>query len=353
MPGDTSRLGPEAALNSDAPEGPDYAPASITRQVLQLVLIPAIITITAIGVAALFGLLAGRQDSLEDQLNRLRQSSGAGRMAFGIQDPRYKDRSLAAHNLALMLPQLEDPEARARVSNELVDILQHHVGPQEDQLQAYMLLALGQLGQDSALDVVLAHGASEHATVRQAVTLAVASWPEGRGARRAIDMLLALLEDPSVEVAASAVRTLGMLITPEDREVLDSIRRAMANSGPQRRDVYWNAAIALARAHDPEGSAFVARVLLDRAALSRLPAPSARGPADRLLSADEQDRVLLLTLAAATIMPAPVIHDKVRQIADKDPNLTVRKTAAHLLGHWGRRGQGTRPADAMPPAPLR
>lgn len=307
-------------------------PPSFGRQVAQLVVIPALIVVVVLGVMLLFAVMAGQQDSIDDQINRLRQSSGQGRMAFGIQDPRYKDRSLAAHNLAVMLPEVKDPAKRAEIATQLVDILEHNIGPDEAELQAFVILALGQLGQPGDLERVLSHHQSPHAPVRRAVAEAAAMFPEDQ-ADAAAPALITLVNDADPQVATVAAISLGSIADADDQRAVEALRAAASTGATvDRRDVVWNASIALARLGDEQASNFVAGVLLDRESLANLPAASPDGAASsRTLTPAVQDKVILSTLAAAGSMTHPVVWSRIAQLAENDPSLSIRKAAQQLL----------------------
>lgn len=311
------------------------APPSFTRQMAQLVIIPALIVVAVLAVMGLFAVMAGQQDSIEDQLNRLRQSSGQGRLPMGLQDPRYKDRSLAAHNLAAMLPTIKDPAERARISRELVDILDRHIDPTETELVAFTVLAIGQLGEEGGLDAILARRDASQPGVRRAVAEACANWPDRPEARRGIPILIDYLIDDSPQVATVSATALGALAQPDDAQVVASLREAMGTSDPARRDVRWNAAVALARLGDSRASQFVAGLLLDRQALAQTNQITADGAmTHRTLTPAVQDKVILSTLAAAGSMTDSVIWGKIGELAENDPNMTVRKAAQGLLQQY-------------------
>ena len=336
--------------------------ASIGQQVAQLVVIPSVIVLICIGFFFLFGLLAGQPDSLQNQLSRLRQSSGIGRGPFGLQDPRYKDRSLAAANIARRLPKITDPEQRDWLSSQLVGILKDHVGSEEDELRIYMLLAIGQLGQEEDLDVILAHCDSERSKVLEGAIGGLLSWvssqddkrlaaserleggkPDAqavfeevdrlhrRGVQLSVPKLIQLVTKGPPVVQAEAAAGLGALADRGDIEVMAALREAMEGVGLEQREVQWNAAIALAKLGDEMGGRIVAEVLLNRHALAEMPAAESGRLALQKMNTGMQSRVILTTLAAAEKMTDTFVQDMIRQIADNDPSPGVRAAAKSLL----------------------
>ena len=310
----------------------DPTPPRVGLQVAQLVVIPAVIVVACIIMAVLFGMLAGAKDSIDTHLLKLRQSSGSGKLAMGLQDPRYKDRGLAAYNIATMIPKIEDPQERLRISTELIEILDEHTADHEQLLQSYLLLAIGQLGQSGGLETIVKWLKADHPQVRQGAIGAILSWPDRQAAKSTLSALRNCLTDqvPMVRVAVAAA--IGQLAEPGDAQTITVLRDAMESSvGLEMREAKWNAAVSLARLGDTGGSRFVASLLLDRQALGQMPADET-GPGTQEKMADRMaDRVMLATLASATDMNDQTIWDKITQIADNDPSRPVRNAAKQLL----------------------
>lgn len=309
-------------------------PPSFTRQAAQLVIIPAAIVIVCIGLAVLFGRLAGSRDSIENQLARLEQSSGGGKLALGLQDPRYKDRGLAAYNIATLIPTLDDPTQRLAISQRLARILAESVGPKEVELHVYLLTALGQLGQSDGLAVIEQWLTAPEPLSRLGAIRGLLSWPDIGVASALTPKLLPMLGDEPA-VAAEAAAAIGQLAGAGDDAAIEALRRAMNVAGSERREVQWNAAVALARLGDEVGSGFVADTLLDRAALARLPADGAAGAAGQGMSVAAQDRLMLAVLAAAADIADPRVRARVKAIASDDPSPVVRRAAVQLRSALG------------------
>lgn len=360
------------SLPTNPSQMPPSTPPSFTRQMAQLVIIPAVIVLACMLLAFGFGKLAGAKESIDSHLARLRQSSGVGRIALGLQDPRYKDRWLAAYNIATMIPHTPSHQ-KQRLSRELIDVLDHYAQPDEQLLTGYLLLALGQLGQPDALQAIIRYLESPQTQARQGAIGALLSWPNPQQARVAIPALstrLAADSDPLVQAQAAAA--LGELATPSDPGVTEALLQVMQAMGPDAREVRWNAAVALARLGDATGGRYVADVLLDRDTLAQQIATSSTPPAGRPLTAKElgaqQDRVILATLSALAKSQAsppssgletsrgervssggpsgeppggPMVWDKIKQLADKDPSPSVRGAAAKMLNNRPPQGPQT------------
>lgn len=383
MPSGEAVGGQQPAPNLQPPSD-----ASKWRQTMQLVVIPAMIVIVAIGVVTLFAMLASAKMDVDNLLRQLSQSSGGGKMAMGVQDPRYKDRFRAAYNLAAIIPTIQDAKERKRISDALIQIIDNHLAQDDEEIDRYLLLALGQLAQVEGLEVILVRIDSRWPAVRATVVHASATWlaqfseqveaaeaeltqahqagddatnsdqqtdapspgalvkqaPARRqdltdivnqSRSRIVAMLTGALGDENSDVRTVAAAAIGKLAQPSDPEVIEALVEAMESLGADVREVHWNAAIALARLGQVRGSQFVAQVLLDREVLSKLQATPSGSRSDQLLSPAAQERIILRTLHAVRDVTDPVITDKINYLADKDPNLAVRSAAKHLVERRG------------------
>ena len=304
----------------------------------QLVIIPAVIAIIAIGVFALFGSLAASPDSLDDQLARLRQSSGmGGNLIAGTQDPRYKDRCVAAYHIAGMIESIQEPAERKKLSDELLNILNERVHADDAALLTYMVMAMGRLAESNAFPAVVAHADSRHSQVRQGVVGAILNWSDKDmdTARSALPVVTRLLNDTHEPVRTQAAAAMWKLARPGDDEAITGLRGAMGSFGrdPDGRDftrTRWHAAISLAALGDDEGVAFVADTLLNREALAKISA-DVTGKTDQPMTAEEQERVIAMTLHYVLSMKDERIWKRIQSLADSDPSVNVRKAATQLL----------------------
>ena len=333
-------------------------PPSAGKQVIQLVLIPAAIVICAVSIAILFAKLAGSTENIDTQLMKLRESSGEGRMALNLQDPRYKNRSMAAYNIATMIPAIKDPAERKRISNELVDILDHNLSADsdtDDKLYVYVLSAVGQLGQKEGLEAIVKRltMSGSRPMVKQGAIRGLLSWPRDEEAKQHAKSLLPLLADQDLNVSSMAAAALGQLGDGKDAATIAALKDAMTAAAEKSRDLRWNAASSLARLGDPEGSKFVAEVLLNRTALAKMEVDGAGStpqiPAGTTLPTNLQDQVILSALAASVTMNDPVVWAQIEKLRTDDPSLPVR-TAASMVTDRHKRGSATLVSPA-PPVP--
>jgi len=327
------------------------APPSMGRQALQLVFIPAIIVIAAVSVALLFAKLAGATENIDRQLQKLRESSGEGHMALNLQDPRYKNRSLAAYNVAMMIRDIKDPLERKRVSAQLVDILDHNMQTEsgvDDKLFVYLLGALGQLGQQDGLEAITKRlSESSRAMVKQGAMRGLLSWPRDEEVRPFAKLVIPLLRDQDINVSTTAAAVLGQLGTPGDPAVIGALTEAMSGSTESTREVRWNSALALSKLGDAGGTRFVVEVLLNRGALAKIEQDGAGVkpgiPAGTTLTPELQDNVILSAILGTMSVEDSSLRNKVAELGKSDPSVAVRTGVATVTQ---RRKQGVKAAGS-------
>jgi hypothetical protein len=313
-------------------------PSSAARQIAQLVIIPALIVLAGIGAAMLFVWVASTQESIEDQVNRMRGCGALGKGPLGFQDPRYKDCWHAAFNIANRIDQITSPRQRATLHGDLAELLAEQAASEQDEsrLSAYLLMAIGRLGQDGGLPLLVRWLDSPSADGRRGALEGLMAWPDAksprgrRAARRALPQMTVLLADPEAEVALRAAAVLGELALPQEQQVHSALHEAMGSEGLGRRYVRWQAAVALARLGDRVGSRLVAELLLDREQLSTQPDGIVGKRAREMMRADTQDDIILSTLMVARDFTDQAVWDKIDRLAELDPSPMVKRAARQL-----------------------
>lgn len=338
----------------------ELPPVPFGKQMMQLVVVPALIALGCLAVWMLFGALVGRADRIEDVMTRLRTTSGAGNsLPGGLQDPRYKDRTHAALQLAAILPALKDSKDRNKLSVELQDVLRTSVGEQENELRYFLLMALGQLAQENSLAVLAESVSHPSEKARHGAVGGLLSWvgtkqqtilqlqsqgktPEDKqeleAAQQQLDAALAIavpawvkgLKQADVRTKAFSSAALGRWAKRGDVQVVAALREVFEATGSENREAQWNAAVALARLGDPAGAKFVAEVLLTREALAKLAAVEGDTASGRTLSAEQQQIVIISTLDSADAMTHRVVWERIAFLAREDPDGRVRNQASKV-----------------------
>jgi len=291
-------------------------------------------------------MLAGQETNIESELAKLEQSGGRGKMAGGLQDPRYKDRWLAAYNIATRIPSLKEPAERQSLNNRLRSILEQNVSADEEMIMAYLIMAIGQLGEQGGLEAVLLGASSRHARVQEATIGAILSWPDRMEARQvAVPALTRLLTVDDPRMVTQAAAAMGRIAAPGDAAAIASLRRTIEATGPGRREAQWNAAVALAILGDDFGVNVVTDVLLNREALDKLSADESGGTEGPRMARPMQNRIMVATLASVKVIDDPRVWAKVDELAASDPDMRIRKDADAV------RQQRNRNERQAPPQP--
>lgn len=323
----------DAATDAPSPPSPeDLPPPSFGKQMAQLVVVPALIVAGAIIPLLLYALVGGGGSSLEDLVLRIAQDSGAGKLAFGIRDPRYQERCRAAAELANRLKTIDDDEQRAWLNDRLKDILAKRVGPDEQELKHYLLLTLGMIGSEGGFEILQDRlQESTKPLVIAGAIGGVAVWPDRDRARLAIPDMLAHLKSSDPRLVLQAAATLGRLAEPGDQAVIDAVRDVLDRPGGDFFHARLNAAIALAILGDDLGSQVVADRFLDRQGLEAMLKQQEAFANNPRGLATAQERVLIDTLASAQQMPNDIIWQRVKTLSENDPSVKVQKAALMLL----------------------
>ena len=255
---------------------------------------------------------------------------------------------MAAYNIATMIPAIKDPAERKRISNELVDILDHNLSADsdtDDKLYVYVLSAVGQLGQKEGLEAIVKRltMSGSRPMVKQGAIRGLLSWPRDEEAKQHAKSLLPLLADQDLNVSSMAAAALGQLGDGKDAATIAALKDAMTAAAEKSRDLRWNAASSLARLGD----------LLNRTALAKMEVDGAGStpqiPAGTTLPTNLQDQVILSALAASVTMNDPVVWAQIEKLRTDDPSLPVR-TAASMVTDRHKRGSATLVSPA-PPVP--
>lgn len=300
-------------------------PPSMRRQIIQLIAIPALIVLASVAIIYPIASMAGRKQSVEQQLFILDRGSGLS-----------SDRWLAAYRIATAIPEISDPAEKKDLNEKLLRILKdsapaaeaEDAAPEEAKMIRFLILSIAMLRQPGNLQMILEHAAARPDEVRHGVTQAIWQWHDREEARSAVPALIALVGDTNAEIRGLSASALGDLASPDDAEVVTALKAAMHND--EQREAAWDAAIALARLGDDEAGDVVVDLLLDREALSKLAAaPSRVEPGAP--SAVRPDQVILSTLTSAGSMKQERVWDKIRRLADNDPNPRVQTAAKQLV----------------------
>ena len=318
MPGD-----PGGEPSSDA-SGQENRPAGPGRQLLQLVIVPALIVMAAAAIAYPLIQMFSVKGTMESHLAVLERTSG-------LEQEKWR----ALHALTAQIAAIDDDDdaQRAAVHARMLDALEKGAPGKEGKVRRGVILLIGSLQQPDGLEAIVGYADSTRVFVRRAVVEAILQWNDRDQAHRMISQLIGLAGDNDVFVKGYAAKALGRFAVADDAPALEALRQVLRSDVQDHREASWDAAIALARMGDAEASEIVAEVLLTREALAQLPA-DVSGEVPGQMSPGQQDRVILLTLAEAAAMTDRRVRAKIMDLATSDPNRVVRLAADNVVRQW-------------------
>lgn len=354
MPSDVKARGGQPDGGTGAsPEQPLPEPPS-ARLIVQLFLVPLLIVAGAVGVMFLIGRLAGGTPSFEEALSRLRNPGGA-RTAQLLVGPGSKQRYMDAKTVAdKLLKSGATLSERAKISDDLVNVLHKHTTDQEGDVRHFLLLALGRAWQvqpgegvgaggpevaasrQRAMTTLLTYANGQNVSNQKAALLALAYWSGQPEAKQAIPVAVAKVRDESqdLDVRLAAATVLGPLASSDDAEAIEALKFATRDTNPANRELVWSAALSLAQ-HGEKDVADTLLMLLDRSELSTVEILDREGdpgnPKYQKLSDEEQQRILINTMIGAARLEVPAVQEKLRWLRDNDPSPRVRAAAAEVL----------------------
>src|SRR5258706_177537 len=259
LPESASAPADPANPNAKLPPPPEPAPAKLT---VRLFLIPLLIAGAVIGIMVPFGWLTGGQKSIDVALADLRRPGGQ-RTGGWLVGPGAKQRYIDAKTIVDYLREGKlDDAARAKLADQIIDILDQHTSSDEGEVQAVLLLALGQVWmrprdpahpdqflpeKDSSqslvsrkrvLDTLLKYADDKAVSTRKPAILALAYWKGRDEAQAAIPILIKKIEaDPELDVKISAATALAQIATPDNAAPVDALGRAMRDSDPHNAEL--------------------------------------------------------------------------------------------------------------------
>jgi len=316
------------------------------KLIVRLFLIPFLIVATAVGVIYLISLMAGRDPTIDEAITGLK-SAGGERTGELLVGPGSKQRYLYAKTLTDKMKLGMTPEQREKLSNQIIDVLDHYTRPEEGEVEHFLLLALGRAWQtdpqhpqaDSAAaaaarhqaaQTLLRYAASKDIPTRKAALLAMVYF---RGHDEEVKQFVPILsatvsnESEDLDVRLAAATALGPLASRDDRTAVDSLRSAMRDSDPRDVELVWQSALSLAQLGQSDVADTILK-LLDRNELASVQVydreTDPKNPIFRKLSEAEQERILINTMIGVEKYNVPAVQERLKKIAENDPSQRVR-----------------------------
>lgn len=359
MPSDVKGQ-PAEAKKEILPEPPG------AKMLVRLFLIPLVIAGLVVGIMVPIAWMAGGPSGMDQAIADLKKPGGE-RTADMLVGPGAKQRYMAAKVISDKMKEMMGRgmtvEERIRLSDQLIDVLEHHTQATEGEVQHFVLLALGrawsvdprQEAMNSAeavasrektlatlvkfADAAPANSSKEAVkaatSTRKAAVLAIGFLAGRPEVKQAAPVLIRkLAEDAELDVRFSAASALGPMSSAEDGAVVEALKAAMRQAQRNEPELVWAAAGSLAQMNVADAKDVIL-MLLDRKQLSELDyfdrEQDAQNPPARKLGEEEQQRILINTMQCAVKLKVEAVQAKLREIAEQDPSVRVRAAAKELL----------------------
>jgi len=294
----------ETSALDDIERQEDSGEPSRLRVALGFFILPMLLVFGAIGVFLLFGLIAHEDKSVDEYLAEV---TGGGinepwQGAFGLANKLAQDESL-----------YRDPGIARRIAAAL-----GHPSAQAPRVRTFLLLALGSVGHESSVPVVVEYLDDPNADVRLNAIVAISNIGVPAASATAPQVAERLKDDDETVRGYSAY----VLGTLGNTEAIKSLEVALNDPVGQVR---WNAAVALARLGTDTGRAELHR-MIDRDYLMTI---------DELNLQQQQDAMIAAIQAFAMIGVDSALG-ALTDVRDNDPDLRVREAARAALNSMHR-----------------
>ena len=147
-----------------------------------------------------------------------------------------------------------------------------------------------------------------------------------------IRKLLDTSEDLDVRMAAATA--LGPIASPDDKDVIDALHKAMNDTQPEHAELVWDSALSLAQLNQPDVADTIL-MLLDRKQLDELKVydreTDPQNPVFRTLNEQEKLRILINTMMGAKHLKVDAVQAKLKDLAEHDPSPRVRAAGVEVL----------------------
>lgn len=270
---------------------------STTRVMINsFIIIPLLVAISVVFIISLVKILTTSEKDVYDYLNDIKVGGASKRWQSAFELSKILDNP----NL---IPRND------RFYQEMINAFKQSEHD-DNRVRQYMALAMGRTGDNRFIDPLLSELEDETTENKPSIIYALGLLKSSK----AVEYLLPLLTHEEENIRLQTVIALGNIA---DSSVIESIKNILNDRQPNIR---WDAAISLAKLGDSHGREILLD-LLDEDYLTEFPDVDSR----------ERDQARIIAIQAGILLNDPVINRKIKELAEYEDNINIRKTALAVL----------------------
>jgi len=260
------------------------------------VVIPFLVAASLVFVYSLFSILTYEDATPYDFLNDIK---------IGGATKRWQ----SAFELSKILSSSNEIGNDERFISELINIFEKSIHD-DSRVRQYLALAMGRTGNKSFIEPLLSKIESEDPEILPSIIRALGLLM----AKESIPDLTQFLQHRDEHIRLQAVIALGNIGDPL---AIEGLKKSLFDQQP---NIQWDAAISLAKLGDNSGRGILLK-LIEGNFFRNFPEVDVR----------EQDQARIIAIRTGILLNDSIINKKIAELADKDDNISIRKTAMEVL----------------------
>ena len=260
------------------------------------VIIPFLVAASLVFVYSLFSLLTYEDATPFDYLNDIK---------IGGATKRWQ----SAFELSKILSSSDEISSDDRFISEMINVFEHSKHD-DNRVRQYLALAMGRTGNHIFIDPLLSGIEDENTENIPAIIRALGLLES----ERAVQKLKLFLDHEDEHIRLQTVIAFGNIADPL---AIEDLKKSLYDSQPNIR---WDAAISLAKIGDDSGRDILLK-LMEGKIFINFPEVDVR----------EQDQARIVAIRAGVLLNDSIINNLIQELADKDENINIRKTAMEVL----------------------
>ena len=260
------------------------------------VIIPFLVAASLVFVYSLFSLLTYEDATPFDYLNDIK---------IGGATKRWQ----SAFELSKILSSSDEISRDDRFISEMINVFEHSKHD-DNRVRQYLALAMGRTGNHIFIDPLLSGIEDENTENIPAIIRALGLLES----ERAVQKLKLFLDHEDEHIRLQTVIAFGNIADPL---AIEYLKKSLYDSQPNIR---WDAAISLAKIGDDSGRDILLK-LMEGKIFINFPEVDVR----------EQDQARIVAIRAGVLLNDSIINNLIQELADKDENINIRKTAMEVL----------------------